>query len=130
MRRIKKSTLRKLKEQLEAVQKQVVIQTYGRDCFTCPSKGLEGKNCQLGHVPWPRTDLSTECKFNPQYTRIQCFVCNVHKGGRGAFALQRMIREGIDTEYLWALNISTKGKTYNRAWFETKLAEYTSQLSQ
>lgn len=128
MRRIKKSSLRKLREQLEASQKELVIKLYGRDCYTCPSKNLQGKNCHLGHVPWPRTDLSTECKFDPAFTRIQCMVCNIHKGGRGAFAYQRMLAEGADLKAMWERNLATKGKTYNRAWLEERLATYRLSL--
>ena len=82
----KSKSISKLKKELEALQKQVVIKLYGTDCYTC-EKYTEGKDRHLGHVPWPRTDLSIETKFSHEYTRIQCMVCNVHKGGMGAMQL-------------------------------------------
>jgi hypothetical protein len=129
VKRIKKSSLRKLKEQVEDAQKQLVIKLYGRDCYTCKAKDLQGRNLQLGHIPWPRTKLSTVCKFDPAYTRIQCSGCNGPGGqGMGATATLRMQKEGIDVDALWVLNVATKGKTCNRAWFEAKMAEYTKRL--
>lgn len=119
----------KLKKQLEALQKQVVIQLYGNSCFTCEATNLEGKNCQLGHVPWPRTDLSTKAKFSHEYTRIQCMVCNIHKGGAGAKAWVRMHAQGIDMDLLRENSDREKGKTVPRAWFEEKIAHYQQKLA-
>lgn len=123
-KRIKPSSASKLKKELEALQKQLVIQTYGKDCFTCEAKDLEGKNCHLGHVPWPRTDLSTQAKFSIEYTRIQCMVCNIHKGGAGAKAWVRMSAQGIDMDLLRETSDKERGKPVPKSWFEAKIAEY------
>jgi hypothetical protein len=127
----KKSTVKsisRLKKELEALQKQLVIKTYGKDCFTCPSKSLEGKNCQLGHVPWPRSVLSVQAKFDTTHTRIQCMPCNIHRGGMGAVALKRMQDEGIDTEAMWQKSLQERGKPVPRLWFEEQIQTYTSLL--
>ena len=123
-KRKRKSPLTKAKESLEAVQKELVIKVYGRDCYTCPQKNLKGMNCQLGHVPWPRSELSVQCVFTYTFTRIQCFRCNINCGGNGAKALKRMIAEGIDVDKMEAHNIATKGKTTSLNWFATKEQEY------
>ena len=126
--RKKTPTIAKLKKELEALQKQIVIKKYGRDCYTCEAKDLQGSNCHLGHVPWPRPDLSIQCKFAPEYTRIQCMVCNIHKGGRGAVALQRMIDEGINVHYLRILNAETKQNPPKRIWYEETINRYKALL--
>lgn len=118
--------LSKLKKALEALQKQLVILTYGRDCYTCPSKNLQGYNCQLGHVPWPRSIISVKAKFDIRFTRIQCMPCNIHRGGMGAMALERMRSEGIDTGELWIESQTGRGKVVPRSWFEEKIEHYKS----
>ena len=121
---------RALKKKLEALQKQLTIKYHGDSCFTCPQKNLKKSNAQLGHVPWPRSVLSTECKFDTRFTRIQCFLCNIHRGGMGAVALERMKREGINTIALWEFNEQTKGLTYPLKWFELRIKAYEEQLKE
>ena len=128
--KMKPSQLRSLKKKLEAAQKALTIKLYGNDCFTCPQKNLVKSNCQLGHVPWPRSILSPECIFDIRFTRIQCFSCNIHRGGMGAVALQRMRDEGINVEAMKELNLATKGNPVPATWFQEKLADYESQLKQ
>ena len=123
MRR-KKSPLSKAKEALEVVQKALVILKYGNDCYTCPQRALEGSNCHLGHVPWPRAHLSVQCIYTVDYTRIQCYSCNINKGGMGAVALERMKSEGIDTDALLKVSNQTKGKPIPLSWFTQKREEY------
>ena len=127
-KRRKRSPLTIAKEKLEEVQKELVIVLYGRDCFTCPQKNLTGMNCQLGHVPWPRSELSVRCIFDTRYTRIQCFRCNINCGGNGAKALSRMQMEGTDVDEMEAINKKTKGTATPIAWFDQKTAEYSERL--
>lgn len=133
-RTLKKASKKRVKpikypKVLEALQKRVVLKIYGNDCFTCPAKNLQGSNCHLGHVPWGRTELSTQCKFDYRYTRSQCFSCNVWKHGRGAEALWRMQKEGIDVQALIELNEATKGKVCNKKWYEEKITEYEALIT-
>lgn len=128
-KRTKQKTVSKLKIELEALQKQLVILLYGRDCFTCESTNLEGKNCHLGHVPWPRTDISMKAKFSHEYTRIQCMVCNIHKGGAGAKAWVRMSAQGVDMDLLRENSDKEKGKVVPRQWFLDKIEEYKEALN-
>src|SRR3990167_8502480 len=127
-KRRKKTPLTIAKEKLEEVQKALVIVLYGRDCFTCPQKNLMGMNCQLGHVPWPRSELSVRCIFTTDFTRIQCFRCNINCGGNGAKALARMLREGINVDKLEAQNRATKGKPTPLKWFYELTESYQKQL--
>lgn len=122
-------SIKKLKKDLEALQKSLTIQFYGSDCYTCDQKDLTGANRQLGHVPWPRSILSTVCKYDTDFTRIQCFRCNIHLGGMGAVAAKKMQKQDIDLDALWAKNQETKGKTVPRSWFENKIKEYKSLLA-
>lgn len=131
LKRVKLPSIEKLATRLEALQKQVVIKLYGTDCFTCPSKALIGRNCQLGHMPWPRKKLSTVCKYDHRFTRIQCAGCNGPGGqGMGATATLRMLEAGIDVAGLWLYNTNTKGMTCPRQWWNDRIEEYTTLLSQ
>lgn len=127
-KRRKKTPLSKLKKRVEALQKELVIKLYGTDCYTCPQKNLIGANRQLGHVPWPRSILSNHCKFLTDFARIQCFSCNIHRGGMGAIAFKRMVLEGVDVEAMWQLNEKTKGKVCPTIFFEQKIATYELKL--
>jgi hypothetical protein len=55
-------------------------------------------------------------------------VDNVHRGGMGAVALQRMQDEGVDVIALWKRNEATKGMVYKSDWFRAKIEEYTQLL--
>lgn len=130
-KRIKLPSIEKLAAELERLQKQVVIKFYGTDCYTCPNKNLEGANRQLGHMPWPRQRLSTICKYDYRFTRIQCAGCNGPGGqGMGATATLRMQAEGIDVQELWNYNIQTKGITCPRQWWNDQIVIYKELLSQ
>lgn len=129
-KRVKALSVSKLKKQLEALQKQVVLKLYGNDCYTCEAKDLQGSNCHLGHVPWPRTDLSIQAKFDYRYTRAQCFRDNIHLGGAGAKAYARMQAEGIDMIMLREYADEGKGKPVPRSWYESKMAEYKALLEE
>ncbi len=123
-----RATEKKRWNYLESLQKQIVIKKYGKDCYTCTAKNLEGRNCQLGHVPWPRSILSRECAFSWKFTRIQCMACNINRGGMGAEAALRMQREGIDVEAMRIWNRETKGNKFSAMWREDQISLYESLL--
>ena len=127
-KRSTKRTLSKIKKELEALQKKLVIKLYGNDCYTCPQKNLAGANCQLGHVPWPRSDLGPMAKFDYRYTRIQCFRCNINLGGAGGQALRRMQREGIDIDKMREASDKQKGKPVKTSWYEMMILVYKKEL--
>jgi len=127
-KRRKKSPLTLAKDKCEDAQKELTIKLHGRDCYTCPQKNLTGINCQLGHVPWPRSELAVRCIYMTDYTRIQCFRCNINCGGNGAKALKRMLAEGIDVDEMERRSQSLKGKTTPIQWFIDKRAEYQNLI--
>lgn len=64
------------------------------DCYTCRAKNLQGSNCQLGHVPWPKSVLGAYLKYDVfRVLRWQCSKCNIWAGGQGAEAYKRMLKE-------------------------------------
>ena len=73
--------------------KRIVDEQFGTDCYTCPAKNLTGKNKQLGHVPYPKASLGAFLKYDLRVLRNQCFNCNINKGGCGAEAYKRMLKE-------------------------------------
>lgn len=123
-KRRKKGELTKLKEKLEALQKGRVIELYGSDCYTCPKQNLQGSNRHLGHGPWNRSELSQECLFSTDYTRIQCFDCNIHKRGRHYTFAENLKRDGVDIDALKARNLATKGLQYPKQWYLDRIAEF------
>lgn len=46
-----------------------------------------------GHVPWPKSVLGAFLKYDLRVLRIQCFTCNIHRGGMGAEAYKKMLKE-------------------------------------
>lgn len=66
---------------------------YKPDCYTCPAKNLIGSNKQLGHVPFPKSVLGANLKYDMRVLRWQCMRCNIHGGGMGAEAYKKMLRE-------------------------------------
>jgi len=98
LRRKSKSDLRKLEDAIWKECKRIVREQFGNkdgtvDCYTCPARNLVGANCQLGHVPWPKATLGAYLKYDIRCLRYQCFSCNIHRGGMGAEAYKRMLRE-------------------------------------
>ena len=87
-----KATPRKLQDKLWVVIKQIVLELYGNDCYTCGAKNLQGASCQLGHM-WAKASLSAHLKYDTRVLRIQCFRCNIHLGGQGAVFYARMLKE-------------------------------------
>jgi hypothetical protein len=63
------------------------------DCYTCSAKNIEGSNRQLGHVPWPKSVLSAFLKYDLRCLKYQCYSCNINKGGMGAEAYKRLLKE-------------------------------------
>lgn len=127
-KRRKKGEIAKLKEQLEALQKQVVIKLYGTLCYTHMPSPADTKTKQLGHMPWARVELSQTCIYDYRFTRIQCGQCNGFGQGMSMTAKRRMEEEGIDLEEMWALNLATKGKVHPKQFYVDKIQEYSLLL--
>lgn len=93
MRKKSKQPISKIQRDLWVECKRIVDKVYGVNCYTCPAKNLEGRNKQLGHVPWPKSVLGANLKYDIRVLRNQCFSCNIFRGGMGAEAYKKMLRE-------------------------------------
>lgn len=93
LRKVSKQTASKLDKRLKELCKQITRLKYGNSCFTCPQEGLTGSNWQTGHVPWPKASLSAYLKWDLRCLRPQCYNCNIRRGGMGAEAYKRMLKE-------------------------------------
>lgn len=118
-----KSKLSKLKAQLWKLCREIQIKRYGSDCYTCPSKNLEGSSRHLGHFI-PSSVCSTVMRYDLDNLRVQCYSCNIHKSGNWLEYEKHLIRDGIDVQELKDRNEKTKGKQYDILWYCDKIEEY------
>jgi hypothetical protein len=93
LRKVGKQPISKIQKLLWAECRRVADILYKNDCYTCPAKNLQGSNKQLGHVPWPKSVLSAFAKYDMRFLRWQCMRCNIHGGGMGAEAYEKMLKE-------------------------------------
>lgn len=126
-KRRKKTDLAKAKAKLWKLCKQIIFQRHGNDCYTCPSKNLQGSNCQLGHFI-SSSICSTELRYDLRNLRIQCFSCNIHKSGNWVEYEKHLKADGVDVEYLKRRNEETKGEQYRLDWYEEKIEHYEALL--
>ena len=126
-KRKRKTDLRKLKDQLWKLCREIQIKRYGRTCFTCGKQNLEGSNCHLGHFI-PSSVCSVSMRYNLCNLRPQCYHCNINLSGNWIEYEKALKRTGIDTDMLKKQNEETKGKQYDSMWYEVKIAEYQKIL--
>lgn len=88
-----KQPISKIQRLLWEECRRVASLWYKKDCYTCPAKNLIGSNCQLGHVPFPKSVLGANLKYDMRVLRWQCSSCNIWHGGMGAEAYKKMLRE-------------------------------------
>jgi Zn-finger protein len=93
LKKVSKKPISKIQRDLWVECKRIASFLYKKDCYTCPAKNLVGKNCQLGHVPYPKSTLGANLKYDMRVLRWQCMRCNIHGGGQGAEAYKRMLKE-------------------------------------
>ncbi len=93
LNKVGKQPISKIQKKLWIECRRVADILYKNDCYTCPAKNLQGSNKQLGHVPWPKSVLGANLKYDMRVLRWQCMRCNIHKGGMGAEAYKKMLRE-------------------------------------
>lgn len=127
LRRRSKSPQKKLESELWQECRRIIEEQYGTNCYTCSAKNLQGKNRQLGHVPWPKASLGAYLKYDIRVLRYQCFRCNINMGGNGALAYARMTREE-GKSYMDKLehdrNITVKSTLSTKEWYAKLLEEY------
>lgn len=88
-----KQPISKIQRLLWEECRRVASLWYKPDCYTCTAKNLQGSNRQLGHVPFPKSVLGANLKYDMRVLRWQCMRCNIHGGGMGAEAYKKMLRE-------------------------------------
>jgi hypothetical protein len=93
LKKVSKQPISVIQKLLWIECKRIVDEQFGTNCYTCPQKNLKGANKQLGHVPWPKASLGAYLKYDIRLLRNQCFSCNIHRGGMGAEAYKRMLKE-------------------------------------
>ena len=96
---------------------------YEPNCYTCEAKNLVGSNKQLGHVPWPKSTLSAKAKYDMRFLRWQCMRCNIHGGGMGAVAYEKMLNE-IGKEAFDKMRRDKDGTVKVYDWYVQQLSEY------
>jgi len=125
MKRRKKSELQKTKDKLWKECRRIVIRDHGNDCYTCPSKDLQGSNLHVGHFI-SSSICSVEMRYDLDNLRPQCYACNIHRSGNWVAYERHLKLDGIDVEALKQRNEDTKGKQYDILWYQDKLEEYKS----
>jgi hypothetical protein len=73
---------------------------------------------------------SAELRYDLSNLRPQCYRCNIHLSGNWPSYELRLLRDGIDVEALKRRNQETKGRQYDRLFYEEKIAAYSSLLSE
>lgn len=97
---MKRSTLRKkskapisrIQRKLWELCKQIVRLRDKHICYTCGRRIYSKFDLQTGHM-WAKASLGAYLKYDLRVLRIQCFVCNIHRGGMGADFYKKMLKE-------------------------------------
>lgn len=126
-KRMARSPLKKLKEQLWKLCREIQIKRFGSDCYTCPAKDLSGSNRHLGHFI-SSSVCSTELRYSLDNLKIQCYSCNIHKSGNWLAYERHLIADGVDVQELKDRNEKTKGGMFREDWYEQKITEYQAIL--
>ena len=124
-----KSDLAKLKAKLWQLCREIQIKRYGSDCYTCPSKNLEGSSRHLGHFI-SSSICSTPMRYDLDNLRIQCYSCNIHKSGNWLAYERHLIQDGIDVQELKDRNEKTKGGMFREDWYIEQIARYKALLGE
>jgi 5-methylcytosine-specific restriction endonuclease McrA len=124
----KKTNLKKLKEKLWKLCREIQIRRHGRTCYCCGATDLQGSNCHLGHFI-PSSVCSTEMRYDLDNLRPSCYRCNINLSGNWIAYEKHLMADGIDIVGLKQRNEHTKGLQYREDWYESKVAEYTKILA-
>lgn len=120
--RKKKTPLKKLKEHLWELCKQLTRLVHGYNCYTC------GALCEAPHTGHFITDstCSTELSYDLDNLRPQCYRCNIHLSGNWIAFERNLIRDKGKkwVEDLKKRNEKTKGLQYDILWYDRKVKEY------
>ncbi len=121
----KVKSISKLKKELDAVFSKFIRQRDGGQCYTC-SKKDDPKYMQNGHFV-PRQYLAV--RYDERNCHCQCYACNMLYNGQPSLYAINLVRDygvGIIKELEAKRHVITK---LSPVWYEEKIAEYTSRLS-
>lgn len=128
-KKAKKTSLKKAKEKLWELCKQISRKQYGSVCYTCGKEGLEGSNWHTGHFI-PSSICTTEMRYSLDNLRPCCYHCNINLSGNWIAYEEHLDQEkgkGF-AEQLKIKNRLTKSDSYRIDWYENKINEYQSIL--
>lgn len=128
LKKVSKKPISKIQRELWQECRRVASLWYKKDCYTCSAKNLIGSNCQLGHVPFPKSVLGANLKYDMRVLRWQCMRCNVHMGGMGAEAYKKMLREEGQA-YMDKLEKERQESVKAYDWY-TNLLEYYKGINE
>lgn len=71
--------------------KRIIRARYKDTCYTCGASNLMQRpaNCQTGHM-LAKASVGAYLKYDLRLLRIQCYLCNIRHGGRGADFIENM----------------------------------------
>jgi hypothetical protein len=87
-----KAKISTIQNKLWEIIKQIVRKKYPPICYTCGARDIVGANCQTGHM-WSKASLGAYLKYDLRVLRLQCYSCNINRGGAGADFYAKMLRE-------------------------------------
>lgn len=109
-----------LQRKLWAECRRIIRARYPDTCYTCGARNLSERpaNWQTGHM-LAKASVGAYLKYDLRLLRIQCYLCNIRHGGRGADFIENMRRiEG--SEYV--------DKILNDRKISVKAYDYYEQL--
>lgn len=121
-----KSPIKKAKDELWELCKQLTRKQHGYNCYTC---GTYSEHPHTGHFITDST-CSTELSYDLRNLRPQCFRCNIHLSGNWvAFEKNLITTHGKKyVDELKSRNQKTKGLKYDILWYQNKINEYKKLL--
>lgn len=95
------------------------------ECYTCRRTITQMKDAQTGHL-WAKASLGAFMKYDLRVLRIQCYLCNIRHGGRGADYYLRMWEEN-GAEYMEKLKQDRQVSVKAYDHYLSLLEQYKSQ---
>jgi len=128
LRKKSKSSIRKLKDKLWSITRQIIIKQYGTTCYCCGAPNLSGSNLHIGHFI-PSSVCSAEFRYSLDNLRPSCYRCNIHLSGNWVAYEEHLKRDGIDVDELKRKNKQSTVKA-DSLWYEAKIREYEAFYEQ
>lgn len=133
-KKTKKTPIKKMKEQLWELCRQIIFLKHGNTCYTTGATGLEGINLQCGHGK-PKGALPLKYQYDLRNLRPQSFRANINLGGMSDIFIAKLEREKEGLEFLqeacvkvdnhWEIKrIESMGSIESYVFIQNKIEEY------